>query len=199
MRSFVIRARKGSVQAEKITAQTGTGEHSEIIAHILANAFYYSKGMREDVEVYVVLDSSADFPKTLKFSANAGLSFPGFHEQAILQVVASALAKGSRVSKGHSMMVAAGIEIFGYGFDILMKELQQQQPVYLMDKKGEDVRNVRFDGDAVFVLSDHLPMPKNSVKGMERRGLKKISLGSRVLFASQCVVLIHYELDRQEP
>ena len=197
MRTFIIRARKGTVRADKVFSQVGSCEHFEIVAHALANAFYYSNGMRPDVEVYVVLDSTPDFPRTLKFSSNNGLSFPGFHEQAILEVVSAALARGIQVKKGFIQTVGPGIEICGFGFDTLMKGLQESNLVYLLDKKGEDIRTVNFDKPGVFVLSDHLAMPKNSIKGLERRGVTKISLGRKMLFASQCVVLVHNELDRQ--
>jgi tRNA (pseudouridine54-N1)-methyltransferase len=44
-----------------------------------------------------------------------------------------------------------------------------------------------------------MPMPKNSFSTLERLGAEEISLGSKMLFASQCVLLIHNELDyRQE-
>jgi len=197
MRTFVIRARKGTVRADKIFSQIGSGSHFEIIAHTLANAFYFSNGMRSDVEVYVVLDSTPDFPKTLKFSSNNGLSFPGFHEHAILEVVSSALARGNKVAKNDIQTIEPGIEICGFGFETLMKGLQEHNPVYLLDKKGKDIRAINFEQQGVFVLSDHLPMPKNSIKGLERQGLTKISLGRKILFASQCVVLVHNELDRQ--
>ena len=197
MRTFIIRARKGTVRADKVFSQVGSGEHFEIVAHALANAFYFSNGMRQDVEVYVVLDSTPDFPRTLKFSSNTGLSFPGFHEHAILDVVSSALARGIHVKKGHVQIIEPGIEICGFGFDTLMKGLQEHRSVYLLDKKGEDIRSITVEESGVFVLSDHLPMPKNSIKGLERRGLTKISLGRKMLFASQCVVLVHNELDRR--
>lgn len=197
MRTFVIRARKGTVRADKVFSQVGSGEHFEIIAHTLANAFYFSNGMRMGVEVYVVLDSAPDFPRTLKFSSNNGLSFPGFHERAILEVVASALERGGKVAKSDTQIIEPGIEIFGFGFETLMKKLQEHSPVYLLDKKGDDIRSIAFEQQGVFILSDHLPMPKNSIKGLERRGLTKISLGRKMLFASQCVVLVHNELDRQ--
>lgn len=197
MRIFVIRARKGSIHPDKIKNQVGSNEHIEIIAHTLCNAFYFSKGMRHDVEVYVVLDSANDFPRTLKFSSNEGLSFPGFHEQAFLDKISWALSAGGDVLKGETKTLAPGIQIIGYGFDTLMKTLQEQCPIYLLDKKGLDIRDVVFEQDAVFMLSDHLPMPKNSIKGLERRGLTKISLGKKMLFASQCVVLVQHELDRQ--
>jgi tRNA (pseudouridine54-N1)-methyltransferase len=197
MRTFVIRARKASVRADKVFSQVGTDGHFEIVAHTLSNAFYFSNGMRPDVEVYVVLDSAADFPRTLKFSSNDGLSFPGFHEQAILDVVASALSQGANIKKDERRAIQPGITMYGFGFEVLMKELIEQAPVYLLDKKGEDIRSVVFESRGVFVLSDHLAMPKNSIKSLERKGLIKISLGKKMLFASQSIVLVHNELDRQ--
>jgi tRNA (pseudouridine54-N1)-methyltransferase len=197
MRTFVIRARKATVKADKVFSQVGEDGHFEIIAHTLANAFYFSNGMRPNVEVYVVLDSTADFPRTLKFSSNDGLSFPGFHERAILEVVATALKKGHDVMKGEKRALFSGIEIMGFGFETLMKELIERAPIYLLDKKGKDIRATNFETETIFVLSDHLAMPKNNIKSLERKGLTKISLGKKMLFASQSVVLVHNELDRQ--
>ncbi|CAN5452986.1 tRNA (pseudouridine(54)-N(1))-methyltransferase TrmY [soil metagenome] len=197
MRTFVLRSRKGSVKADRIEDQIGTNAHVEIIAHALANAFFYSNGIREDVEAYVVLDSSADFPRTVRLIANQGLSLPGFHETAILSVISQALAAAKKIVKDQILSVAPGIEVAGFGFERLMQKLLETRCVYLLDTKGDDVRNITLEQDCVIVLSDHLAMPKNHIKSFERRGLKKISLGRKMLFASQCVVLVHHELDRQ--
>jgi tRNA (pseudouridine54-N1)-methyltransferase len=197
MRTFVLRARKGSVCGGKILSQVGHGDHSEIIAHALANAFYFSNGIREDVEVYVVLESSPDFPRTLKFTANEGLSFPGFHERAILQVVADMLIRGQQVQKNQMQHLAPGVAIYGFGFEVLLRTLLEKGKVYLLENKGTDIRAVDFIEDGIFILSDHLAMPKKSIKGLERKGVVQLSLGRKVLFASQCIVLIHNELDRQ--
>ncbi|MBV8802281.1 MAG: tRNA (pseudouridine(54)-N(1))-methyltransferase TrmY [Gammaproteobacteria bacterium] len=197
MRTFVIRARKASVQADKVFSQIGSSGHFEIIAHTLMNAFYISNAMRSDVEVYVVLESSTDFPRTLKFSSAQGISFSGFHESAILEAVVSALKKGANVKKNEKIILKAGIEIHGFGFEMLMKELLTTGSIYLLDKKGEDIRSIQFESNSIFVLSDHLSMPKNNIKALERKGLKKISLGKKMLFASQSIVLVHNELDRQ--
>lgn len=197
MRTFVLRARQATVNPDKIAAQIGAEGHFEIVAHTLANAFYFSNGQRPDVEVYVVLESTPDFPKTLKFSSAQGVSFPGFHESAILGVIKSALIAGRTVRKGEILDVAPGIQVCGFGFDVLMKQLLEASPAYLLDVKGDDIRTVTLEENCVIVLSDHLSMPKNSIKGLERRGLQKISLGKKILFASQCVVLVHHELDRR--
>ena len=68
-------------------------------------------------------------------------------------------------------------------------------PLYVLDKKGIALREQVFDGDACFLMTDHIPMPKKSLNSLKRLGAIKISLGPKMLFASQCVVLIHNELD----
>ena len=55
-----------------------------------------------------------------------------------------------------------------------------------------------FHDNPCFLLTDHIPMPKNTFHTLDRLGAKKISLGSKMLFASQCVVLVHHELDQRE-
>jgi len=195
MRTFVLRSRKGNI--DRIENQIGTSAHVEIIAHALANIFFYSNGMREDVEAYIVLDSSPDFPRTIHLIANQDLSLPGFHEIALLGVIADALAKAKNIAKDQVISVAPSIEVIGFGFERLLQKLLETRTVYILNKKGDDIRTIELDQDSVFVLSDHLAMPKNSIKSLERRGLKKISLGRKTLFASQCIVLVNHELDRQ--
>ena len=196
MRTFIIRARKGTTRWDQVRSQMGGKEHFEVIAHSVINAFFVSNGFREDVEVYIILDSSEDFPRTIKLSSNDRLSIAGFHEEAVLELVEKALKEGQGLQKDETRQIAPGLQISGFGFERLVGNLLQTRPVYLLDRKGSDVRSTEFGVDPVFVLSDHLAMPKNSVKGLKRRGLQTVSLCKKMLFASQCVVLIHYELDR---
>ena len=87
MRTFIMRARKVSTRWEQLRSQIGKKEHFEVIAHSVINAFFMSNAFRTDVEFYIVLDSSEDFPKTIKLSSNEGLSMAGFHEAAVLEVI----------------------------------------------------------------------------------------------------------------
>ena len=41
-------------------------------------------------------------------------------------------------------------------------------------------------------------MPKKVLPSLERMGARMLSLGPTMLFASQCVVLIHHELDQRQ-
>ena len=57
-------------------------------------------------------------------------------------------------------------------------------------------RQQAFEANPCFLLTDHIPMPKKIFPSLERMGAKKLTLGSTMLFASQCVVLIHHALDQ---
>lgn len=196
MRTFIIRARKGSTRWERLRSNIGARDHFEVVAHSVINAFFTSNGFREDVEVYIILESSEDFPRTIKLSGNEGLSIAGFHEEAVLELVEKALKDSPGLQKDETKVIAKGLQITGFGFEKCVRQLLETRSVYLLDRKGTDIRATSFNDDPVFILSDHLAMPKNSIKGLERHGLKTISLGKKMLFASQCVVIIHHELDR---
>jgi len=196
MRTFIIRARKGTTRWERIRSNIGTKDHFEVIAHSVINAFFTSNGFREDVEMYIILESSEDFPRTIKLSGNEGLSIAGFHEEAVIELVEKALKDSQGLQKDETKIIAKGLQITGSGFEKCVRQLLETRSVYLLDRKGTDIRDTRFDDNPVFILSDHLAMPKNSIKGLERHGLQTISLGKKMLFASQCVVLINHELDR---
>jgi tRNA (pseudouridine54-N1)-methyltransferase len=198
MRTFIIRARKGTTRWERIRASIGAKEHFEVVAHSVINAFFVSNGFRDAVEVYIILDSSEDFPRTIKLSSHEGLSIAGFHEEAVIDVIEKALKDSQGLQKDETRLLAPGIQISGFGFEKLVGNLLTTRPVYLLDPKGDDIRTAELAPDPVFVLSDHLAMPKNSVKSFKRRGIKTLSLCKKMLFASQCVVLINYELDRAE-
>lgn len=193
MRTFILRTRKGTTCWEKIRA--GGKEHFEIIAHFIMNAFFVSNDFRKEVEVYIVLDSSPDFPRTVKLSGHDGLSIPGFHESAIFELIEKTLKSSQGLQKDETRQIAPGVQIHGFGFEKLTSKLLETRSVYLLEPKGEEIRTHSFEKDPVFILSDHLSLPKNNIKTFKRRGLKTVSLGKKMLFASQCVVIIHHELD----
>jgi tRNA (pseudouridine54-N1)-methyltransferase len=198
MRTFIIKARKASTNLEKLKNQLGSKDHFEVVLHSIMNAFFIASDFRQNVEVYIIFDGAHDFPITLKLSSEQGLSFSGFHEQAIYKVLAEALLQATGLKKNQVMKVSCGIEALGFGLETLIKNLlEQQRSIFILDKKGEPIRELDFPSCPVFLLSDHLMMPKKTLIGLKRRGLRSLSLGKKMLFASQCVVLIQHELDIQ--
>jgi tRNA (pseudouridine54-N1)-methyltransferase len=91
--------------------------------------------------------------------------------------------------------VESGVSVRTVAFDRLVQELAEDHQLFVMDRKGAPIREQAFGDKPCFLLTDHIPMPKKTFGSLERLGAQKITLGSKMLFASQCVVLIHHALD----
>lgn len=196
MRVFVLRARSAPTHSRDLLAAVGQAAHTEILAHTLMNALFVAQSHRPDVAVHLVLESSPDYSRTVSFHSNDLRDIGGFHEQALLRKIARALDASAGMGKDESRAVESGISVRTISYEKLVQELAEDHPLFVLDRKGTPMRDKTFAGSPCFLLTDHLPLPKKSFHGLERLGAERISLGPVMLFASQCVVLIHHELDR---
>ncbi len=197
MRTFVLRARAAPTDAQKLLAAIGQDAHPEILAHTLMNAIFVAQSHRADVVVYLVLESTQDYSRTIRFEANAMHDIGGFDERALLGKVAAALDASRGMGKEETRPVESGVTVRTVAFERLVQELAADHQLFVMDPKGTPIRDQAFDGSPCFLLTDHIPMPKNTFHTLDRLGAKKIALGRKMLFASQCVVLIHHALDER--
>jgi tRNA (pseudouridine54-N1)-methyltransferase len=161
------------------------------------NAIFVAQSHRPDVVVYLVLESTADFSRTIRFEVNAMHELAGFNEGALLGKVAKALDASKGMAKEEARPVESGVTVRTISFEKLVAELATDHQLFVMDRKGTPMREQVFESNPCFLLTDHIPMPKNTFHTLERLGTKEISLGTKMLFASQCVVLIHHELDQR--
>ena len=178
-------------------ACVGQQAHTEILAHTLMNAIFVAQSHRADVTVYLVLERTEDFSRTIRFDTNAMHEIGGFDERALLGKVAKALDVSRGMGKEETRPVESGVTVRTIAFERLVQELAVDHQLFVMDPKGASIREHVFHGNPCFLLTDHIPMPKNTFHTLERLGTKKITLGKKMLFASQCVVLIHHELDQR--
>ena len=87
------------------------------------------------------------------------------------------------------------------GFEAVVKELDAEgKDVLLLEKGGRDIRDLKLefreDKNSVFLIGDHEGFPKGLRKFLKR--VDGVSVGPRVLFASQVVVILHNEMDRKD-
>ncbi len=197
MRTFVLRARAAPTDSHKLLAGVGQEAHTEILAHTLMNAIFVAQSHRADVVVYLVLESTQDYSRSIRFEASAMHAIGGFNEAALLGKVARALDASRGMGKEETRPVESGVTVQTISFERLVLALAEDHQLYVMDRQGTPMREQAFEGSPCFLLTDHIPMPKKTFHTLERLGAKKITLGSRMLFASQCVVLIHNELDQR--
>jgi len=195
MRAFVLRARAAPVDSQQFLASIGQSAHTEILAHTLMNTLFVAQSHRDDVVVYLVLESTQDFSRTISFTSSELGHIGGFHEQNLTQKIARALTVSKGMTKEQSRQVDPGISVRTVSFEKLVQELAEEYQLYMLEKKGTPVRDIEFAHNPCFLLTDHIPMPKKSFNSLKRLGTQHINLGPKMLFASQCVVLIHNELD----
>ena len=197
MRTFVLRARAAPTDSARLLASVGQEAHAEILAHTLMNAIFVAQSHRPDVTVYLVLESTPDFSRTIRFDANAMHDIGGFDERALLGKVAKALDASRGMGKDESRPVEDGVIVRTVSFERLVKELAADHQLFVMDRKGTPIRGQAFANNPCFLLTDHIPMPAKTFHTLDRLGATRITLGPTMLFASQCVVLIHHELDQR--
>jgi len=195
MRVFVLRARSAPTNSQDLLDSVGKEAHTEILAHSLMNAIFVAQSHRADVQVYLVLEKSPDYSRTIAFKSNDMSDIGGFHEQALLAKIAKALDASVGMGKEEERQVEPGIAVRTISFEKLVQELAANHTLFVLDKKGTPLRGKAIEGAPCFILTDHIPMPKNTMKGLERLGAEKVSLGAKMLFASQCIVLLHNEMD----
>ncbi|HCE1967798.1 tRNA (pseudouridine(54)-N(1))-methyltransferase TrmY [Vibrio parahaemolyticus] len=198
MRSFVLRARAAPTTSKALLEGVGNEAHTEILAHTMMNTMFVAQSHREDVVVHLVLESTKDYSRTITIRSNDITNIGGFHESTLISAVARALDASVGMDKEQLREVEPGITVRTVSFERLVQELAEDHQLYMLDKKGEFVRDAEIGENPCFLLTDHIPMPKKSFNSLKRLGTEKISLGPKMLFASQCVVLIHNELDIRE-
>src|SRR5690349_21135382 len=108
MRTFVLRARAAPTDGSKLLAAVGQEAHPEILAHTLMNAIFVAQSHRPDVVVHLVLESTADFSRAIRFEAGAMHDIGGFDERALLGKVAKALDASRGMGKEEERTVEPG-------------------------------------------------------------------------------------------
>jgi tRNA (pseudouridine54-N1)-methyltransferase len=197
MREFILRARKGPTAPNFSLDHLSDAGRLEVVTHCIANALFYSKHIRPQTIIHIVLDGPGDPPKTIRFESDHLPYLGGFDERSLAQVIQRALLTGRGLTLNEERQVDSGLFVAKKAFETLIKEKVTAGNLYYLQKKGDDIRTLTFSSNATFVFTDHLAMPKKTDKYLQRLGATPISVGPQMLFASHCIILAHNELDRQ--
>ena len=195
-RRFVIKARSAPTEAAAFRAAVGQGPRVEFLVRILVDALFVAQGHRSDTVVHLVLERSQDFSRVVTFDGGVIGTLPGLTEAALVEAVAGPLDAARALPKDGSLRTDAGVEVRATSFEHFVKELAGAGPLYLLDRRGDDIEGLTDVPDPTFVLTDHTPLPRNTARWLRRLGAQPLALGPTTLFASQCVTLLHSRLDR---
>ncbi len=89
-----------------------------------------------------------------------------------------------------------GITTTKTSFEALLKTKAETASVYVLEEGGKDIAETELPASCVFVLGDHVGLPRKAEAFALRYG-EKISLGKQPYLAASCITILNYFLDRQ--
>ena len=181
MREFILYSRRGRTDGKfKSLIEAG---RLDVVHQCLLLGFFTSGALRRDIVFHVVLGGPPRPPLHLTVD---GITLRNVRtdERTWEAILRRVLSGGSH----------PGITV---GRESLQELVRGKTNVFVLEERGEDVRKVEFGDDPVFVLGDHVGLPKKDEKYVLRFG-RKISLGKKPYLAATCVDIINYLADLQE-
>jgi tRNA pseudouridine-54 N-methylase len=158
----------------------------DIVCNVIIQAFFLSNRTREDMHLHLIFDGQPNPPMHLEIISNPDLPIS---KKDVAGLIKRMLYKCNDKKKTE---VFPGCFIEKKSFSALMKEFEAEgKSIYILDAKGEKLREVKDLSKSVFVIGDHEGLPKKETQ----RFKKRISIGKPTYFASQTFVIIHNELD----
>lgn len=174
----------------------------DIACHIIIMSFFVSHLTRKNVRLNLFFYGPPDAPKHLEFGPfdENTKKLENGEEFNISKKDLSGLIKKMlfKYQKGIKKEVFPQCFIEKKDMFKHLEELnKEKKEIYILDDKGEDIRNIKFGENVCFVLGDQDGFNKKELKELEKIG-KKVSIGNVTYFASQTLAVIQNELDRRK-
>lgn len=161
----------------------------DIAIHSFIQAIYLSNDFRKDVTFHFVLYGMPDPPKHIEITVTKEL---GISKKDVANLIKKLLYKYKKDEK-REILPGCFIEklnLQGIIEDLVKKEVE----VFILDKKGQSIRDVEIPKDCAFLLGDQEGIPKKEIKQLKEL-VTPVSIGPHMYFASQTVAVVNNELD----
>ncbi len=173
----------------------------DIAIHSFIQGVFLSHGLREDVVFHFVFYGMPDPPKHIEIRVKTEKGIPETGKKAE-SIDISKKDVGNLIKKilykykeGKKTEVFQGCFVEKKSLFKVIEELQKEgNEIFVLDKKGEDIRKAKISKDCVFILGDHDGLPKKELKRLDSY-CKLISIGKKMYFASQTIAVVNNELD----
>ena len=192
MREFVYYSKNAVTTGNFDSGSLMKAGRMDIACNVIIATFFLSHDMRKDVKLHLIFDGPPNPPMHLIFEYDENMPIS---KKDVAGLIKRMLYKCPKEA-GEIRQVFPGCSVEKKSFEALIKELDKAgKNVFVLHERGEDIRKLKLKGDEVFVMGDHEGFP-----GKEKfvKNIEKISVGPKILFASQVAILINNEMDRQD-
>lgn len=185
MREFLLYSRKGRTAGD-FTTLRGAGRLDTVYQCILM-ALFRSHGMRRNTRFHAILHGPPDPPLHLVVDGSE-LRNVRVDELTWTHILRKVLGRGSH----------PGITVDRMTFQQLLRERTETgSDTYVLEEKGAHIREAKIGESPLFILGDHIGLPKKDERYVLRYGTK-LSLGKGRYLAASCVAILNYELDLRD-
>ena len=171
----------------------------DIACQIVIMSFFVSHKLRQNVKLHLLFNGPPDAPKHMELYPGKALAENSDHDISKKDVAGLIKKLLYKYKPGINNEVMPGYFIEKKGIIELVNDmLTEGKEVFILDKRGEDIRDVKIGKNPVFILGDHDGIPKDEMKRLKKLDIKKVSIGNEMYFASQTMTIVQNELDRRE-
>jgi tRNA (pseudouridine54-N1)-methyltransferase len=157
----------------------------DIVHECIVSSLFLSHGLRRDVTFHAILNGPPTPPVHIQIDGET--LYDVRTDMDTWQVILKKTLQG----KPHP-----GITKDKTSFEALVKARAQTHKIYVLEEDGKDIMKVDLEENSLFILGDHVGLPKKTEVFAQRFG-EKISLGKQPYLAASCITIINYTLDQQ--
>ena len=161
----------------------------DIAIHSFIQGIFLSHDFRRDVKFHFVFYGMPDPPKHLEIQIRDGTPISKKDVGKIIQKLLYKYQEGKKTE------VFPGCFVEKKSFMKVVEELiDESTECFILDKNGENLREIKIHRNCAFILGDHEGFPKQELKRLKKI-LTPVSIGDKMYFASQTVAVVNNELD----
>ena len=182
-RGFILFSRLGKTDSN--FSNLHDAGRLDIVHECIVSSLFLSHGLRRDVIFHAVLSGPPNPP--LHVQIDGSTLYDVRTDMDSWQLILKKIIQG----KPHP-----GITKDKTSFEALVKAKAQTSQIYVLEEDGKDINQTQISESGLFILGDHVGLPKKAETFALRFG-EKISLGKQPYLAASCITIINYTLDQQ--
>ena len=191
MRHFIYFSKSAVTSGKAISENLMKAGRIDIAIHGFIQGVFLSNDFRRDVKFHFVFYGMPDPPKHIEIQVTDELEIS---KKDIGNLIKKILYKYKAGEKNQPL---PGCFIEKKSFLKVVQELSEQgKEIFILDKRGQDIRKAEIPKDSVFIFGDHEGLPKKELKRLKQIATS-VTIGPKMYFASQTIAIVNNELDRR--
>jgi len=189
MKHFIYFSSKAATSGNFNVNELMKAGRMDIAIHSLIQGVFLSHDFRKDIKFHFIFYGMPDPPKHIEIQVKSGTPIS---KKDVGNLIKKILYK---YKPGEKREIFPGCFVEKKSFLKVIEELEGDgNKIFILDKKGKDLRKAKISKSCVFILGDQDGLPKKEIKRLKQIATL-ISIGPKMYFASQTVAIVNNELD----